>query len=85
MAVPVPGSPQTKTRQVRANAWIAGSLKAAGTLTVDDGALAALERGRSLLPAGVTAVDGRFERGDAVLVKGPDGQEIGRGLGCLFL
>ncbi len=60
--------------------WIAGSLKPVGSLTVDEGALAALGRGRSLLPAGVTAVDGRFERGDAVLVKGPDGQEIGRGL-----
>ncbi len=60
--------------------WIAGSLKPVGTLTVDAGALAALGHGRSLLPAGVTKVDGRFERGDAVLIKGPDGQEVGRGL-----
>jgi glutamate 5-kinase len=60
--------------------WIAGSLKPAGTLTVDAGALAALKRGRSLLPAGVVRVEGRFERGDAVIVRGPDGAEIGRGL-----
>ena len=60
--------------------WIAGSLKARGSVRVDAGAARALGRGRSLLPAGVSAVDGRFERGDAVIVKGPDGREIGRGL-----
>ncbi|MBC6439063.1 MAG: glutamate 5-kinase [Rhodospirillales bacterium] len=60
--------------------WIAGSIKPAGAITVDAGALAALGQGRSLLPAGVTGIDGCFERGDAVVVKGPDGSEIGRGL-----
>ncbi|MDH3474061.1 MAG: glutamate 5-kinase [Rhodospirillales bacterium] len=60
--------------------WIAGSLNPTGKLVVDAGALAALKRGRSLLPAGVTAVEGRFERGDAVLVVGPEGGEVGRGL-----
>ncbi|MCP5367620.1 MAG: glutamate 5-kinase [Hyphomicrobiales bacterium] len=60
--------------------WIAGSLKPMGAITLDAGAVAALERGKSLLPAGVTAVSGRFERGDAVLVLGPDGRELGRGL-----
>jgi glutamate 5-kinase len=60
--------------------WIAGSLNPMGKLMVDAGALAALKRGRSLLPAGVTAVEGRFERGDAVLVVGPEGGEAGRGL-----
>jgi glutamate 5-kinase len=59
--------------------WIAGSLSPAGTLTVDAGAATALRGGKSLLPAGVTAVEGRFGKGDAVLVVGPDG-EIGRGL-----
>ncbi len=59
--------------------WIAGSLSPAGTLTVDAGAATALRGGKSLLPAGVTAVAGRFGKGDAVLVVGPDG-EIGRGL-----
>jgi glutamate 5-kinase len=60
--------------------WIAGSLNPLGTLTVDDGAAAALERGTSLLPAGIVAVDGSFERGDAVLVRRRDGRELGRGL-----
>jgi len=60
--------------------WIAGAIKPAGTLMVDAGAAAALARGGSLLPAGVTAVDGRFERGDLVAVRGPDGREIARGL-----
>ncbi len=60
--------------------WIAGSLKPSGKLVVDAGALKALKSGKSLLPAGVTAVEGRFERGDAVLVCDPEGQEVARGL-----
>jgi len=60
--------------------WIAGSLKPAGKLLVDAGALKALKSGKSLLPAGVTAVDGRFERGDAVVVCDASGQEVARGL-----
>jgi glutamate 5-kinase len=60
--------------------WIAGSLKSMGSVVVDAGALAALERGKSLLPAGVTRVDGAFERGDAVLVTDDGGREIARGL-----
>jgi glutamate 5-kinase len=60
--------------------WIAGSLEPKGTLTIDAGAVAALRRGKSLLPAGIIRVDGVFARGDAVIVRGPDGREIGRGL-----
>ncbi len=60
--------------------WIAGTLKPRGTLRVDAGAERALAGGRSLLPAGVTAVDGPFGRGDAVSVVAADGREIGRGL-----
>ncbi len=60
--------------------WIAGTLKPMGAVRVDAGALAALERGKSLLPAGVTAVEGKFERGDAVLVRDPEGREVARGL-----
>ena len=60
--------------------WIAGSLKPKGRISIDAGALAALRDGRSLLPAGVTAIDGRFERGDAVIVLAPDGGEVARGL-----
>jgi glutamate 5-kinase len=60
--------------------WIAGALKPRGTLHLDAGAARALAHGSSLLPAGVTAVEGRFARGDAVILRGPDGSEIGRGL-----
>ena len=60
--------------------WISGTLKPVGEIVVDAGALAALGRGKSLLPAGVHAVHGRFERGDAVLIKGPDGRIVGKGL-----
>ena len=60
--------------------WIAGALAPLGTLTVDAGAARALIVGRSLLPAGVRAVDGNFERGDPVVVVGPDGALLARGL-----
>ena len=60
--------------------WIAGSLRAKGIFTIDAGAAQALARGKSLLPAGVTAVEGDFQRGDAVIVRGPDGSALGRGL-----
>ena len=63
--------------------WIAGSLEPKGTLVIDAGAVAALRRGKSLLPAGIIRVDGNFVRGDAVIIRGPDGAEIGRGL-CAF-
>jgi glutamate 5-kinase len=49
--------------------WIKGSLKTAGALTVDDGAVRALSAGKSLLPAGVTSIEGEFKRGDVVDVK----------------
>lgn len=60
--------------------WIAGTLKPVGALTVDAGALAALRRGKSLLPAGVRALAGQFDRGDAVEIKAPDGRVVGKGL-----
>jgi glutamate 5-kinase len=60
--------------------WIGGSLEPKGTLTIDQGAVAALNSGKSLLPAGVTRIDGTFARGDAVVIRGPDGLEIARGL-----
>ena len=71
-------SPRTVRKQ-----WIAGLLKPAGTLHVDAGAARALRDGRSLLPAGVTRVEGRFERGDAVVVRDSDGLELARGL-CAY-
>ena len=60
--------------------WIKGSLKSAGALIVDDGAVKALSAGRSLLPAGVTAIDGEFKRGDVVEVKDRTGRLLARGL-----
>jgi glutamate 5-kinase len=70
-----PANPVTARKK-----WIAGSLEPKGTLTVDAGAVAALRRGNSLLPVGIIKVEGAFARGDAVIVRGPDGSEIGRGL-----
>jgi glutamate 5-kinase len=60
--------------------WIAGTLKPAGELYVDAGAVVALRSGKSLLPAGITKVVGRFERGDAVIVRDTAGVEMARGL-----
>ncbi|HEY6983766.1 glutamate 5-kinase [Reyranella sp.] len=60
--------------------WIKGSLKSAGALVVDDGAVRALSSGKSLLPAGVTAIDGEFKRGDVVDVKDRSGRLLARGL-----
>jgi glutamate 5-kinase len=60
--------------------WIAGTLSPKGTLRVDAGAERALVGGRSLLPAGVTAVEGDFERGDNVSIVAADGRELARGL-----
>ncbi len=60
--------------------WIAGSLESRGIVTIDDGARAALEGGRSLLPAGVVRVEGNFDRGDAVVIQDIGGRELGRGL-----
>jgi glutamate 5-kinase len=60
--------------------WIAGSLAPQGSVTVDAGAVNALHAGKSLLPAGVRQVQGRFGKGDAVLVLDPGGREVGRGL-----
>jgi glutamate 5-kinase len=60
--------------------WIAGTLKPAGSITIDGGALKALREGKSLLPAGVVAARGRFERGDTVSVHGDDGIEVARGI-----
>lgn len=60
--------------------WIAGQLAPRGTVTIDQGAAHALRSGKSLLPAGVIAISGDFERGDAVIIRGTDGREIGRGL-----
>lgn len=60
--------------------WLADHLQLAGRLMLDDGAIKALKSGKSLLPVGIVAVDGEFERGAAVACIAPDGREIARGL-----
>ena len=70
----------TATPATARKQWIAGTLKPKGSVRVDAGAERALAAGRSLLPAGVTGVDGSFERGDAVRVVNGTGAELGRGL-----
>ena len=70
-----PSTPLTARKQ-----WIAASIKPLGALTVDAGAVNALASGKSLLPAGVTALEGAFDRGDAVAVLDSSGVEIARGL-----
>jgi len=70
-----PANPVTARKK-----WIAGSLEPRGAIHIDAGAVRALRGGASLLPAGVTKIEGAFGRGDAVVVRGPDGAEIGRGL-----
>lgn len=60
--------------------WIMGTLEPRGSCVADDGAVKALKSGNSLLPAGVISVSGAFSRGDAIVIKDHQGQEIGRGL-----
>jgi glutamate 5-kinase len=70
-----PSNPVTARKK-----WIAGSLEARGTIVVDAGAGRAIVSGKSLLPAGVTRVEGHFARGDCVIIRDVGGAEIGRGL-----
>lgn len=60
--------------------WIAGAINPIGEIVVDAGAEKALSGGKSLLPAGVVAVKGGFDRGDAVILKAADGRRLGVGL-----
>ncbi|MCB1504369.1 MAG: glutamate 5-kinase [Hyphomicrobiaceae bacterium] len=60
--------------------WISGQLEPRGSIVVDAGAEKAMMSGKSLLPAGVTAVTGNFDRGDVVIIRTATGHEIGRGL-----
>jgi glutamate 5-kinase len=70
-----PGEPRSARK-----AWIASAVNPAGALIVDEGAARALRGGKSLLPAGVVAIEGEFERGDCVVIRNRAGHEAGRGL-----
>jgi glutamate 5-kinase len=65
--------------QVARKRWI-NAMKPKGEVRLDAGAVAALRAGKSLLPAGVTAVQGSFGRGDPVAIVGPAGESLGKGL-----
>jgi glutamate 5-kinase len=69
------GTPAAARKQ-----WMAGVLEVVGELHVDEGAETALKSGKSLLPVGVTKIDGQFQRGDVVRILSSGGKEIGRGL-----
>jgi glutamate 5-kinase len=70
-----PAEPRTARKR-----WIAAAILSGGAVTVDDGAAKALRGGRSLLPAGIVSIEGRFKRGDAIMVRDKAGREIARGL-----
>jgi glutamate 5-kinase len=69
------GSPASAYKQ-----WIAGTLHPAGAVRLDEGAVLALRSGKSLLPAGIVAVDGEFERGVCLRILDGAGREVARGL-----
>ncbi len=70
-----PSNPVTARKR-----WIGGTLEPKGILTIDRGAATALQKGNSLLPAGVTHSEGDFLRGDVVILRDYKGAELGRGL-----
>ena len=68
-------------KQAARKQWMADHLQLRGAVVVDDGAVAKLrDQGKSLLPIGVTAVEGEFHRGDVIAVRSTAGLEIARGL-----
>jgi glutamate 5-kinase len=71
--------PKETPRSARKD-WIAGSLKTHGVIMIDDGAVKALNDGKSLLPAGVHELQGKFERGDAVIISNKAGDTLAHGL-----
>ncbi len=68
------------TPQIARKRWIAGALVPCGALIIDAGAEQSLGNGKSLLPVGIVRVEGKFERGDAVIIRSKEGRDLGRGL-----
>ncbi|WP_291845193.1 glutamate 5-kinase [Maricaulis sp.] len=60
--------------------WISGVVSRNGAIRIDDGARRALANGKSLLPVGVQAVEGQFERGETIRILAADGSLIARGV-----
>jgi glutamate 5-kinase len=69
-----------KRKAAARKAWLGGRLRLRGVLVVDAGAAKALTKGSSLLAAGITAVEGTFQRGDAVAIRGEGGAVLAHGL-----
>ena len=72
--------PSNRTRMDSRKRWILSGLAGKAAAQIDAGAVMALSRGRSLLPAGIAGVTGRFDRGDSVNIVGPDGKTVGCGV-----
>ena len=72
--------PSNRTRMESRKRWILAGLAGKAAAHIDAGAVTALARGRSLLPAGVVRVKGPFDRGDSVNIVGPEGRSIGCGV-----
>ena len=72
--------PSSRTRMESRKRWILAGLAGRAAAHIDAGAVSALGRGRSLLPAGVVTVNGPFDRGDSVNIVGPQGKAIGCGV-----
>lgn len=73
--------PAAESRLESRKRWILGSMARSGHISVDEGAAAALRRqGRSLLPAGVATVHGRFDRGESIDVRDPQGGRVAVGI-----
>jgi len=72
--------PSSRTRMESRKRWILAGLAGKAAAHIDAGAVTALGRGRSLLPAGIVSVRGPFDRGDSVNILGPEGKAVGCGV-----
>ena len=72
--------PSNRTKMESRKRWILSGLAGKAAAHIDDGAVTALKRGRSLLPAGIVDVKGPFDRGDSVNIVGPDGKQVACGV-----
>jgi glutamate 5-kinase len=69
-----------KRKAAARKAWLGGRLRLKGTLVIDGGAARALAQGSSLLAAGISAVEGKFQRGDAIAIRDSAGLVLAHGL-----
>jgi glutamate 5-kinase len=72
--------PSSRSRMESRKRWILSGLAGKASAHIDQGAVAALKKGRSLLPAGIVDVKGRFDRGDSVNIVGPEGKPVACGV-----